>query len=94
MVATTGAPLGADRLRPLNAPRLVAVETAADGHPLAVTDRGRRLPVAAVRDRWLVEDEWWRIPLARRYQEVELADGSIRTFYQDGADGRWYAQSY
>ena len=94
MVADPGAAAGADRLRPLNGPRPIAVEAGADGRPAIVVDRGRRLAVAAVRDRWLVEDEWWREPLGRRYVEVLLADGSVRTLYLDTFTDRWYAQSY
>ena len=94
MVADPGAAPGADRLRPLNGPRPVAVELAPDGQPGAIVDRGRRLPVAAVRDRWLVEDEWWREPLSRRYLELLLADGSVRTLYLDAVNGYWYAQVY
>ncbi len=94
MVADPGAAAGADRLRPLNGPRPVAVETGPDGHPRVVVDRGRRLGVEAVRDRWLVEDEWWREPLSRRYLELLLADGSVRTLYLDVTNGHWYAQTY
>ncbi|MBA3415060.1 MAG: hypothetical protein H0U10_07555 [Chloroflexia bacterium] len=50
--------------------------------------------MAAVRDRWLVEDEWWREPLSRRYLELLLADGSVRTLYLDAVNGYWYAQVY
>lgn len=94
MVADPGAAPGTDRLRPLNGPRPVAVELAADGRPGAIVDRGRRLAVAAVRDRWLVEDEWWREPLGRRYLELLLVDGSVRTLYLDTFTDRWYAQAY
>jgi len=59
-----------------------------------VVDRGRRLAVAGVHDRWLVEDEWWRAPLERRYVVLLLADGSVRTIYLDTIADRWYAQSY
>ncbi|CAA9578580.1 MAG: hypothetical protein AVDCRST_MAG59-4382 [uncultured Thermomicrobiales bacterium] len=50
--------------------------------------------MAAVRDRWLVEDEWWREPLGRRYLELLLVDGSVRTLYLDTFTDRWYAQAY
>lgn len=94
MVADPGAAVGADRLRPLNAPRPVVVEADADGRPLVLTEQGRRLEVAAIRDRWLVEEEWWRTPVARRYLEVVLADGSVRTIYTDIVTGDWHTQSY
>jgi KaiC/GvpD/RAD55 family RecA-like ATPase len=59
-----------------------------------LTERGQRRRVAAVRDRWLVEEEWWREPIERAYWAVELADGGVRTFYTDTISGAWYAQAY
>lgn len=94
MVADAGAAAGADRLRVLNAPRPVAVETAPDGVPRSLVERGRRRRVAAVRDRWLVEDEWWREPIGRAYWAVELADGGVRTLFTDTFTGEWFAQPY
>lgn len=94
MVADPGAAAGADRVRTVNAPRPVAVETGPDGAPRVLVERGRRRPVAAVRDRWLVEEEWWRDPIARAYWTVALADGCVRTLFTDTISGRWFAQAY
>jgi len=52
-------------LRPLDLPRPLAVESDARGDPVAVVWRGRRLRVAALLDRWRIDDEWWRTPIAR-----------------------------
>lgn len=94
MVADSGTAASADRLRMLNAPRPVAVEADPDGTPRSVVERGRRRRVTTVRDRWLVEDEWWREPIARAYWTVELADGGVRTLFTDTISGAWFAQPY
>jgi hypothetical protein len=50
--------------------------------------------VAAVRDRWRIEDEWWREPISRRYYQVVLDDGTVRTLYRDAIGDRWFEQAY
>jgi hypothetical protein len=45
-------------------------------------------------DEWLVEDEWWRRPLERRYLHLVLADGRPLTLFQDRLTGEWYRQQY
>lgn len=62
--------------------------------PTAVTLQGRRIPVAEVVDEWLVEDEWWRTPVARRYLQLVLADGRLLTVFEDRITRDWYAQRY
>jgi len=64
------------------------------GQPARVTLRGRRHAVAQVRDRWRIDDEWWRDrPIARMYHEVVLEDGATLTLFQDMATQRWYVQT-
>ena len=46
----------------------------------------------AVRERWRIDDEWWRSPISREYLAVVLDDGRVLTLYRDLADDRWYAQ--
>ena len=65
-----------------------------DGAPAVITLRGRRILVAEVVDEWLVEDEWWRTPVARRYLQLALADGRLLTVFQDCITTDWYAQPY
>lgn len=50
--------------------------------------------VARTVDEWLVEDEWWRHPLQRRYLRLVLADGRPLTLFQDRLTGAWYRQHY
>jgi hypothetical protein len=59
-----------------------------------VTLNGRRSVVAEILDVWLVEDEWWRLPLARCYFRLLLADDRSVTVFEDRIDGGWYLQQY
>jgi len=54
----------------------------------------RNEEIAAIQERWTVEDEWWREPLHREYLTVMTAAGSVRTIYTDTLTGQWFAQSY
>ena len=94
MVPDSGAAARADRLRPLNQPRPVRVVLGdVEGEPVALIERGQRREVERVEDHWVVEDEWWRQPISRRYYRVSLTGGGIRTLYHDGGDDTWYTQN-
>jgi hypothetical protein len=81
------------RLRPLDQPRPVDVRTDERGEPLHVRLPGRPARrVAAVREAWRIDDEWWRRPISREYRAVVLDDGRPLPLYHDLLDGRWYAQ--
>lgn len=80
------------RLIALNAPEAVAVRMDAHGTPLAVLRERRWVAVAAQRERWQIDDEWWRRPVSRSYHVVVLDDGALLTLYRDEVDGRWYRQ--
>ena len=94
------------KLRALNEPRPVRVEADARGMPVRVVDAGTRalradtraldgrlgLRVAAVRETWRIDDEWWRRPISRLYHSVVLENGKSVTLYQDLVDGGWYVQ--
>ncbi len=85
--------LHAGRLRPLAKPVAVTVHTDAHGELTHVRLPGktaRRIEV--VRERWRIDDEWWREPISREYLAVILDDGRVLTLYQDLSDRRWYAQ--
>lgn len=59
-------------------------------------DRDREaqgIPVAAERERWVVEDRWWTgRPVRRRYFELVLADGRDVVVFQDLSSGGWFEQ--
>jgi hypothetical protein len=92
MVADSGTPTSVDRVRALNRPRPIVVRADDAGRPLALLDHGRLRRVDRVQDMWRIDEEWWREPISRRYLSLLLADGALRTIFQDLTDGRWYEQ--
>jgi hypothetical protein len=48
--------------------------------------------VETIRERWRIDDEWWRQPICREYRAVVLDDGRALTLFHDLMDGMWYAQ--
>jgi hypothetical protein len=93
MVADPGKTPGAGTYQPVNTPELIVVEEDASGLPSAVMMR-RRQPVAAIGDRWRIDDEWWRRePVWRLYYAVVLRSGQRVVVYKDLATNRWYRQS-
>ncbi len=82
------------RLRPLGEPRPIHVRTDERGDPRFVRLPGRTArKVEAVRERWRIDDEWWRKPISRAYYAVVLDDGRALTIYRDLVQDAWYAQS-
>jgi hypothetical protein len=70
------------------------VEEDASGLPLAVR-LPRRQRVAAIDDRWRLDDEWWRAePVARLYYAVLLTSGQRLVLFKDLINNGWYRQSY
>ena len=95
MVASSGTETSADRLRPLNLPRPVQVTVdKQSGLPLALRERNCRREVECIQDSWYVDDEWWRDPISRRYVQVLLRNGAIRTLFHDRIADRWFEQTY
>ncbi len=81
------------KVRPLARPRPAEVRTDDDGELLFVRLPGRPArQVKAVRERWRIDDEWWRVPIARDYRAVVLDDGRAVTLYHDLREDRWYVQ--
>ena len=94
MVTHTGAPVRADRLRPLSPPRPIRVQADERGYPLAVGGRGRSfIAVQEVVDRWRIDDEWWRKEISRMYFHVTLAGGRVLTIFQYLIAGNWFMQT-
>ena len=80
------------RLRPLNEPRPLRVETDRSGDPRTVSVERRRRGVEVIRETWRIDDEWWRRPISRLYHAVVLEGGRPLVLYEDLVDGGWYAQ--
>ena len=58
---------------------------------ISISGRWRR--VAAVLERWRIDDEWWRSqPVSRLYYTVLLEGGKRLDIFQDLTDGQWYGQ--
>ena len=94
MVKNSGKTLRADTYRPVNAPEPVEVEEDSSACPRAVKTPRRQI-VAAIDDRWRIDDEWWRRePVSRLYYAVLLKSGQRLVLYRDLAGGCWYRQSY
>jgi hypothetical protein len=94
VVPDTGETLRTGAYRPLNVPEPLPVAEDAAGRPVALTGRHRQA-VAAVEDKWRIDDEWWRREMvARHYFTVRLTSGQRLVLYKDLAGGGWYRQSY
>jgi hypothetical protein len=86
---------GTDRLRSLNVPQRVEVELNAAWQPGVIrTHRnphdGRR--VEAIGDVWRIDDEWWRVPIHRRYVEVIFEGGKRVVLFEDLVAKEWWMQ--
>jgi hypothetical protein len=82
-------------LRPLNAPMPLRVQFDEQGRVVSIWRQGRLTPrtIAAIQDRWRIDDEWWREhPVSRMYYEVVLDDGTLLTMYQDLVADQWFEQ--
>lgn len=90
------------QLRPLDEPRPVQVQTDESGAPVRVARvdsmsppaRPRApkwYPVLAIRERWRIDDEWWRRTLSREYFDLVLEDGRVVVLYLDLVEAAWYA---
>jgi hypothetical protein len=80
-------------LRPLAKPVAVTVRTDEHGELTHVRLPGKTARrVDAVRERWRIDDEWWRERISREYLAVVLDDGRVLTIFRDLSDDRWYAQ--
>ena len=105
MVTPARAAVRVDRLRALNVPRPVTVQTCTQGVPLAVAEpvdqpthhEASASPtpqrVDTVLECWRIDDEWWREPITRRYVEVVLEGGTHLVLFEDLITGAWFAQT-
>ena len=104
MVPSSRTPLRPDRLRAVNAPRLVTVELNADGVPKTVCrskdsggGHGGQEETAAVvetiLEMWRIDDEWWRKLISRRYFAVILEGGSRVVLFEDLVTHEWFIQT-
>ena len=84
---------GPDRLRALNTQKRVEVELDEHEVPVIVTrETGNGKPIESVGETWRIDDEWWRMPIVRRYVEVILEGGGRLVLFEDLMTGEWFAQ--
>jgi hypothetical protein len=87
----------------LNVPRPAVVELDANGSPVMIGMRSAkcgmrnsvpqaRVPIAAVREVWRIDDEWWRELIARTYYEVVHEGGGRVVLFLDHVTGEWFVQ--
>ena len=70
----------------------VQVETDADGIPVRLRMNGRAHGEVGICNRWRVDDDWWRTPLARSYFKLVTRDGLLCTVYLDELRGTWHLE--
>jgi hypothetical protein len=68
------------------------VRTDAHAQPIALWSGTRWTPIEATRERWRIDDEWWRDPVSREYHVVVLEGGRMTTIYRDLTTNSWYRQ--
>ena len=82
----------ADSLRPVNQPVPIEMD---DNDPVRLRIKGRWLIVGEWRDRWRIDDEWWRgEEVSRMYFRVLMEDGREVTIFRDLVKRGWYLQTY
>ena len=84
--------LSPERLRPLRTPVPARVQINDEGLPVELLRRGKRFRVISVRERWRIDDEWWRNPISREYYALVLEDGRPVILYKDLLGGGWFSQ--
>jgi hypothetical protein len=81
------------QLKPLGQPKPVHVRTDDRGDPEFVRLPGKTArKVLQIRERWRIDDEWWRRPISRAYYAIVLDDGRVLTLYHDLLEEAWYVQ--
>jgi len=41
---------------------------------------------------WRIDDEWWRVPIHRRYVEAIIEGGRRVVLFEDIITGEWFVQ--
>lgn len=71
---------------------LIQVETDASGTPQRLHLDGAAHGEVGVCNRWRVDDDWWRTPVARDYWKLVTRDGLLCTVYLDELRGTWHLE--
>ena len=65
------------------------VRLAADGGPAAVRTGGRWREVTRTVNRWVVETDWWRVPVRREYRRCLVAGGDCLELCRELDSPHW-----
>jgi hypothetical protein len=90
---TYGSSEKASSIRIVNQPQPLSVRADDGGLPREIVRHGAHR-VVAIQDVWRIDDEWWREPISRRYFQIVLDSGEIRTIYHDLVGDEWFEQWY
>ena len=66
-----------------------AVRVAADGSPAAVHTAAGWREVTRTVNRWVVETDWWRVPVRREYRRCLVAGGDCLELCRELDTPRW-----
>jgi hypothetical protein len=78
------------RLAPTNP--LIGVTADPGGTPMSLSLDGTVHREVGVCNRWRIDDEWWREPVARTYWKLVSRDGLLCTVYLDELRGTWHLE--
>jgi hypothetical protein len=94
VVQNSGKTLRPGTYKSVNLPEAVEVKEDSAGLPLAVLIPPQQ-SIAAIEDRWRIDDEWWRAePLSRMYYAVLFKSGQKLVIYKDLLKNEWFKQIY
>ena len=85
--------LGYRLISALNLPRALHVEES-NSQPIRIHTSSGQMEIESIRERWRIDDEWWRRPVSRIYYQVLLASGDQLTIFKDLETGQWFQQQY
>jgi hypothetical protein len=51
-----------------------------------------RRAVESLGEIWRIDDEWWRVPIHRRYLDAILEGGKHVVLFEDLMTGEWWVQ--
>jgi hypothetical protein len=73
-------------------PRLVQVRLDSDGVPTHLHTAAGWQPVSRVLNRWRLECDWWRNPIAREYWRLLVEDDLALECFCDRLTNAWYVE--
>ncbi len=73
-------------------PRPIQVRSAADGTPTHIQSAAGWQPITQVLNRWRLDCDWWRVPIAREYWRL-LVDNTLAVeCFCDRPTAAWFLE--